>query len=155
MLIDLLYLWGIRWMKLYEEGQSFYGTLLIIFSALMIAGAIGLNIFGYIKFRYCTNWVNIITTLFLIAIPLIQLLNYNQQNSLLTSSAVCLYISYLSLIGQYSSASCEALTKGPMVTDLVISVFLFFVTMYGTVMGGTDDEPKPAVPRMGEYQRPS
>ena len=50
---------------------------------------------------------------------------------------ICLYVSYLGLIAQYSEAKCNALNTGAMVGDLVTSSFLFFLTMYGSVMGGS------------------
>jgi hypothetical protein len=48
-----------------------------------------------------------------------------------------LYLSYLSLISQYSKQECNALDTGAMAADLSTSTFLFFLTMYGSVMGGT------------------
>lgn len=69
--------------------------------------------------------------------PLIQLLHWNKQNSLLTTSVICLYISYLGLISQYSKEECQALSLGAMLGDLITSAFLFFLTMYGSVMGGS------------------
>lgn len=102
-LIDLFYLWGIRWVKKYDEGApGCYGTLLIAFTIIMYGGALACNIYGYIKFNGCTLWVNIVTSVLLLLLPGIQFLHFNQQNSLLTTSAVCLYVSYLGLISQYS-----------------------------------------------------
>lgn len=51
MLVDLLYLWSIRWARLYSEGDTRYGTLMIVFSVLMFLGALALNVFGYYRFR--------------------------------------------------------------------------------------------------------
>lgn len=68
----------------------------------MYLGALAMNIYGYIKFHSCTVWVNIVTSILLILMPLVQLLHWNKQNSLLTTSVICLYVSYLGLISQYS-----------------------------------------------------
>jgi hypothetical protein len=103
----------------------------------MYAGALACNIYGYIKFKDCTLWVNIVTSILLLLLPGIQFFHFNAQNSLLTTSVVCLYISYLGLISQYSKQECNALNTGAMVGDIVTSAFLFFLTMYGSVMGGS------------------
>lgn len=103
----------------------------------MYAGALACNIYGYIRFYNCTLWVNIVTSILLLLLPGIQFLHFNVQNSLLTTSVVCLYVSYLGLISQYSKEECNALNTGAMVGDLVTSTFLFFLTMYGSVMGGS------------------
>lgn len=96
-------MWGINWVKKYNEGQEgCYGTLLITFSIIFYAGALAVNIYGYVAFASCTVWVNIITSILILLLPGIQLAGWNKQGSLLTSSVVCLYLSYLSLIAQYS-----------------------------------------------------
>ena len=117
--------------------------------------AITLNVLGYI-FTYenvndnmnpfpeeCTNilWVNIVTSLILIALPVIQFFHCNSQNSLLTTALVSMYISYLSMIAQFSyddgTTTCKRMGLGPLVGDVVVSTFFFIVTMYGSVMGGS------------------
>lgn len=47
-LIDILYIWGIRWVKRYDEGSTTFAILLILFSALGYAGAIAINVYSYI-----------------------------------------------------------------------------------------------------------
>jgi len=73
-----------------------------------------MNVLGYVYFSSsddCGNtvWVNIITSIILLAMPFLQLLNFNKQNSLLTTSLISLYISYLAFICQYSygGSSCN------------------------------------------------
>jgi hypothetical protein len=68
----------------------------------MFAGALAVNIYGYIAFSKCTVWVNIVTSILILLLPGIQLIGWNPQGSLLTSSVISLYISYLGLIAQYS-----------------------------------------------------
>jgi len=46
--IDLCYLWGIKWAQKYSEGSSLYGGLLIGFTILNYIVSIGINIYGYI-----------------------------------------------------------------------------------------------------------
>jgi hypothetical protein len=106
--------------------------------------AVGLNVLGYIYFRSNwygnTLWVNIITTIMLIILPIIQLLRYNVQNSLLTTALVSMFISYLSFIAQFSYSSTidgVRMGVGSLVSDIVCSTFFFVLTMYGSIMGGT------------------
>lgn len=85
--------------------------MLIFLSIIFEAGAVVMNILGYIysisifvTAEGCgsTLWINIITSLILIILPGIQFLNLNVQNSLLTTAMVSLYVSYLSFIAQFS-----------------------------------------------------
>ena len=106
-LIDLFYLAGIKLVKRYDAGETSYGALLIILTLICEAVAVGLNIYGYTLFSAadsCGNtlWVNIVTSILLVVLPVFQCFNFNKQNSLLTTSLVSLYISYLALICQFS-----------------------------------------------------
>lgn len=106
-LIDLFYLAGIKLVKRYDAGETSYGALLIILTLICEGVAVGLNIYGYTLFSAddsCGNtlWVNIVTSILLIVLPVFQCFNFNKQNSLLTTSLVSLYISYLALICQFS-----------------------------------------------------
>ena len=71
------------------------------------------NILGYVYFAdgdACGNtvWVNVITSLILIGLPILQLCHFNKQNSLLTTALVSLYISYLAFVAQFSYGnSCK------------------------------------------------
>lgn len=106
-LIDLFYLAGIKLVARYDGGDSCCGAALILLTVIFEGIAIFLNVLGYIYFSVgdvCGSsvWVNIITSIVLIILPFFQLFNFNKQNSLLTTSLVSLYISYLALICQYS-----------------------------------------------------
>lgn len=137
-----MYVWGIKWIKKYDEGKMCYAGLLIVFTALFYSLAVGMNIYGYMIFKDCSLWANIVTSVLLIFLPIIQIFGFNQQNSLLTTSLVCIYVSYLSLMGQFSLESCSSLTLEVMATDLAVSVILLFVTMCGSVMGGTKEQTR-------------
>lgn len=136
-LIDLFYLWGIYWVKRYANGQRSFGVLLIFFSLLLYSVAILLNIMSYRYFGSCNLWVSITTSVMILLIPCTQLFNFNPQNSLLTTSCICLYISYLSFMALFSAPSCDALSQNAMISDISISTILFFITMFGSVMGGS------------------
>ena len=151
----MFYLAGIRLVKRYDEGESQYACYLVTLTFLAEAAAITLNVLGYV-FTYknvndnmepfqtdCidTLWVNIISSFILVALPIIQFFNCNPQNSLLTTALVSMYISYLSMIAQFSydngNKSCNRMGYGPLVADVIVSTFFFIVTMYGSVMGGS------------------
>lgn len=117
-LIDLFYLAGIKLVKRYDAGETSYAVFLIILTLICETVAVGLNIYGYTLFSAgdsCGNtlWVNIVTSILLAVLPIFQCCNFNKQNSLLTTSLVSLYISYLALICQFSyGEQCKySLTK--------------------------------------------
>lgn len=108
-LIDLFYMFSIRMVKRYDEGSTCYGGCLIFFTILFEAAAIFLNVYGYVLFSstddgQCTSltWLNVITSIILVVLPLFQICQFNPQNSVLTASLVSLYIAYLSFIAQFS-----------------------------------------------------
>jgi hypothetical protein len=106
-LIDLFYLAGIKLVEKYDEGQTCYAGVLIFLTIVFYAIAIGLNVLGYVFFSdtdACGSslWVNIVNSVILVALPLVQFLNFNKQNSLLTSAMVAVYVSYLALMAQFS-----------------------------------------------------
>ena len=109
------------------------------------AAAVALNILGYVFFGSedgCGDslWVNIINSILLIALPLVQFLNFNKQNSLLTTALVGMYVSYLSFICQFSFGgdSCtQRMTISSLAADIIISTIFFILTMYGSIMGGS------------------
>lgn len=104
---------------------------------------------GYIFFRNVTEacqstlWVNIITSIMLIILPIVQIMRFNPQGSLLTTALVSMFISYLSFIAQYSYGgsndgfTCIRMDVSSLIADVVCSTFFFVLTMYGSIMGGT------------------
>jgi hypothetical protein len=100
------------------------------------------NILAYTNFTadLCgsTLWLSIITTVLMLILPLVQLLHFNPQNSLLTTALVTLLVSYLSFSAQeYFLTGCTTrLTLPAYIIDLIVSLALFVITPYGTVMGG-------------------
>jgi len=74
----------------------------------------------------------------LIILPIIQFLHFNQQNSLLTTALVSMFISYLSFIAQFSyGIGGVRMDVGSLVADILCSTLFFVLTMYGSIMGGT------------------
>lgn len=112
--MDLFYLAGINLVGRYDRGETECGVVLVVLTAIVETLAVLLNILGYTYFSasdVCGSslWVNIITTIILITLPLLQLLHFNKQNSLLTTALVSVYISYLAFICQFSygGSSCK------------------------------------------------
>jgi hypothetical protein len=141
-LIDLFYLVGSKLAKRYSEGQNAIAGVLIGLTIIFEALAIFLNLLAYINFSgdACgsTLWLSIITSCIFIILPIIQLLDLNSQNSLLTTALVSLLISYLSYSAQLSfGQGCKArLTASSFGVDVAVCLCLFIMTTYGSIMGG-------------------
>ncbi len=79
----------------------------------------------------------------LIILPIIQFMHFNPQGSLLTTTLVSMFLSYLSFIAQFSYGGsvvgqvCVNMTIGSLIADIICSTFFFVLTMYGSIMGGT------------------
>ncbi len=112
--------------------------------------AIGLNIWSYVIFTggECGNdtiYVSIVNSFLIVLLVLVQLLHFNPQGSLLTTGLTTVYISYLCFICQFSYPGCKCFSNigsdridiGSLVGDIIVSLFFFILTMYGSVMGGT------------------
>ena len=137
MLIDFFYMWGLKWFKRWQNGEGWFSVLLILFTVINYTVSLALHVWGYIKFKDCTLWANIVTSVLILIIPAVQFLGFNSQNSLLTSSAVTLYIVYLQFVAQLSFPSCNALSVGAMIADLTTSLGFFILAGYGSLLGGS------------------
>jgi hypothetical protein len=111
---------GIRMAKHYDKGETQYACYLIVLSVIVEVGAIAVNVWGYIMFsnkeQGCTGtlWINIVTSVILFILPVLQFFNFNVQNSLLTTALVSLYVAYLSFVAQFSypdpSSQCQRMS---------------------------------------------
>ena len=141
-LIDLFYLYAINLVRRYDEGSDCCGGFLIGLTVCAETAAFFLIVLALIEFSkdVCgsTSWLSIVTLVILLVLPLVQLLNFNAQNSLLTTALVSLLISYTSYAAQeYFMTGCVVrLTTGGFIVDVCISLVLFTMSMYGSVMGG-------------------
>ena len=116
-------------------------------TVIVEAAAIAINVFGYIIFSNkdegCTKtlWVNVVNTVILALLPILQFFNFNVQNSLLTTALVSLYVSYLSFVAQFSypdsSAQCQRMSIESLIGDVIFSTFFFILTRYGSIQGGS------------------
>ena len=156
--IDLAYLWGIKWAEKYSNGSNIYGGLLIAFTAVNYILAVGLNFYGYSlssseEDGSCDNYPNILSSIFIVALFGIQLLNYNKQNSLLATSALTLFNCYWFLSTIFSGQSCNSsliLDYGEEGTTINKSLFLkinipisclfVLISSFGSIYGSSNSE---------------
>lgn len=70
----------------------------------------------------------------------IQLLHFNKQNSLLTTSALCLLVSYCTWSAGYShpASSKTDLNETVLYLNFAISLVLLLVSTAGSVYGSTN-----------------
>ena len=141
-LIDLFYLYAINVVRRYEEGSDAWAALLIGATVCAYALSFFLVIMAFIQFSHdvcgSTSWLSIVTIVILLLLPAVQLLGFHPQGNLLTTALIGLLISYSSYAAQeYFVTGCIVrLTTAGFIVDVVISLFLFSLSMYGSVMGG-------------------
>jgi hypothetical protein len=144
-IIDLFYIAGIRLVKRYNEGEDECGGIMVGLSVIFIGAAISLNVFAYINFSRdsCGSnlWLNIAVSALIFVLPIIQLIQLNPQNNLLTTSLIALLITYFAYSAQLSiGEGCKGrLTSVSYITDVSINLFLFILTTYGTISGGLSE----------------
>jgi hypothetical protein len=152
--IDLAYLWGIKWAHHYSTGSNCYAGLLIGFSLANYAVAIGINIYGYIlslsdQEEACRNYSNVVSSVLIVGLFGIQLLNYNKQNSLLATSALTLYNSYWLLSAVFSGRACNnalVFAEGQAVinqsvflkVNIPISCLFVLISSFGSIYGSSN-----------------
>lgn len=75
-------------------------------SVIFIGSAVSINVLAYINFGHdgCGSslWLNIIISVLIFLMPIVQVIQLNPQNNLLTTSLVALLISYFSYSAQLS-----------------------------------------------------
>lgn len=125
--------------------------LLIGFTIINYVISIGLNIYGYILSSnndsskgYCSNYPNIMSSIYIILMFGIQLLNYNKQNSLLATSFISVFTSYWLLSSIFSSELCNntiifadydtKIEKSTFLRiNIPISLFFVLLSSYGSI----------------------
>ena len=141
-LVDLFYLYAINLVRKYDDGSDYCAGLLVGLTVIAEASAFLLVVLAFVNFGHdlcgSTSWLSIITLVSILILPLIQLLHFNPQNSLFTTALVSLLLSYYSFSAQeYFLTGCLVrLTPSGFAIDILISLLLFSISMYGTVMGG-------------------
>ena len=140
MIIDLCYLWNESWIKKYDEDQTQYAYLLILFTAVLSIGTMGFTICMYIWFKGCGPSTLIITVNLVLVIiaGLLPLTRINQNGSIFTSSAVGSYTTYLTYAGLSNLPDiCNPTinsTTGPIVfliTGLILVIISLLYVTFG------------------------
>ena len=141
-LIDIFYILGRSLVRRYEEGEEECGGILVGLSVLMFAGAIAINVMAYVRFNgedECGNmlWLNIGVSVGFFLMLIVQMLQWNPGNNLLTTSLISLLVSYLGYAAQLSLPACTTrLTPFAYILDVGVNLFLFVLATYGTISGG-------------------
>lgn len=105
-LIDFGYIWNETWVEKYQNGTTFYGILLIIFSILLAGATIGMVYVNFNNFWLENCWYNkinlILNIIIIIVIVILVLLKLNNNSSILTAFLITLIFSYLNGISMSS-----------------------------------------------------
>ena len=150
------YLWGIKWADKYTRGSNFYGGLLIVFTAINYVVALIINFYGYVvsstEGEDCNNFPNVMSSIMLLALFGIQMLNYNKQNSLLATSALTLFNCYWLFSAIFSTQSCNVsltISEGLYGTysksfflriNIPISCLFVLLSSFGSIYGSSNAE---------------
>lgn len=143
-LIDLSYLWGIRWAKRYSQGSRKYAILLILTSVIMFAGSLAFIICSFKFHPSSLLWADIICSVQVAIMVGVQLLNFNKQNSLLTTSSLCLLVSYCTWSAGYSHPDAHGIdgsfNETVLYISMAISVVLLILSTAGSIYGSSNNE---------------
>ncbi|CAD8063663.1 unnamed protein product [Paramecium sonneborni] len=141
MLIDVFYLWGQCWIKIYDDGGEYMKYILIITTIVLYGGALTLNVFNFMWFSGCgaNIFMNIFTIILIVGATGVQLLGWNPQGSLLTSGAMAIYIVFQAYQAQSSwpDNECNSLSKsqGTRIVEIVVGVLLTIVSLLYLTFG--------------------
>ena len=136
-LIDLAYLWGISWAKRYSDGSRSYACWLVT-CTVIFAGA--LTVFLIMSFfNSSPGWVNIVGILEIIIMIGVQLLNFNKQNSLLTTSLLGMMMAYEIWSSGHIHPNSHPESEFIYV-DISINFILVWICTFGSIYGSTNVE---------------
>lgn len=124
----------------------------------MFAVAVGANVYGYVLVAgegdrvgsmggqsECSQLPNLLNSLFIVICVCVQLLNFNRQNSLLTTSFMCIYMSFWCFSSIYSSSKCH-FTSSPQTYEksdfyligTLTEIFWLLLSTFGSIFGSTN-----------------
>lgn len=130
--IDLGYLWGIRWVQVYHQGRSTCAIVLIATTVLFIV----LTLFFFIDTLWSpssSTSFNIAAIFFILIMYGVQMLNFNKQNSLLTSSLMGMAVGYQ----VWMFTNLMEPSREMVYMDMGINFVLMWVTTYGSIYGAS------------------
>lgn len=139
-LIDLAYLWGIKWAKKYSLGSRRYAILLIL-TTLIMFGLTGFFVVSSFTWHPKNLlWANIICVIQIVLMIGIQMLNFNKQNSLLTTSSLCLLVSYWTWSAGYSHPSTyDEFNETALYINMAVSIVLLLISAGGSIYGSSNN----------------
>lgn len=134
-LIDLAFLWGINWARNYSAGRNKYAFFLIFFTLVMFA----LTFYFIIsRFQHDNHqqlaWADYLCLIQIILMVGVQLLNFNKQNSLLTTAALCILVAYSTWSAGYSHPS-SPVDQDIIYLNMAIYFVLLMVSTGGSIYG--------------------
>ena len=99
MLIDLFYIWAEKWVKIYDEGNNCFMVIMLLTTFVLYALA---GYFTWMNFIWFTDGDNcgghtmyiVISIILAVICTVCTVLPIAEHKSIITSGAVCLYISY-------------------------------------------------------------
>lgn len=143
-------------------GSNCFAFLLIGFTVINYILAVGVNFYGYTVSGSddkgsCDNYPNILSTIMILGLFGIQMLNYNKQNSLLATSALTLFNAYWLLSAIFSGQSCNnslviaagkesetTITKSLFLKiNIPISCLFVLISSFGSIYGSSNSEEGP------------
>jgi uncharacterized MnhB-related membrane protein len=109
MLIDVFYLWGEKWVELYDRGYNFMAIVLIV-TAIALYVCTGVLLTKNFNWFPCNKAENIITCVLIVLSTLLTVAKLAPNSSIITSGAMSLYIAYQTWSGLNNgdSAACNA-----------------------------------------------
>ncbi|KAM3131050.1 hypothetical protein pb186bvf_016862 [Paramecium bursaria] len=155
MLIDVFYLWGQKWIRIYEESHKLNGCmacLLICTTAMLYGIAFTLNLYNFIWFYGCTVnlFTNFFTLIIIVGITAVQLLGWNPEGSLLTSSAMACYITFISYTSQ---ASCPEKSCNLIIYRSYFGAIMSIIALVYLTFGTTDTNLLVSSPAIMDSQK--
>lgn len=143
MIIDLCYLWGVSWVKRYDEGSTCY-MYLMIFSTIIVYGfTIYFIVSSFASFAGCGvgTFVSIVSVLFVVLGVVLVLFKLNPDGSLLTSGSVSLISSYLTWSGLTNMGEiCNTwlIGDGATIVNLIAGLIMIVAALLYISVGSSE-----------------
>jgi len=138
MIIDLCYIWGEKWVAIYDEGNNCWVIVMIIVSIFLYCVTIFLFYREYQWFGgdSCGSqkiWISISAFLVLI-LTILTVSPIPEQKSIITSGAVSLYVAYLTWSALTNSTAdvCNDFfdSNSSLTIQIAIGTFIFVIALF-------------------------
>ena len=143
MIIDICYLWGEKWVSYYDEGQRFWGILLILTSLGLYVGTVYWNVMLYEWFGGCGVGTMAITLniILIIIVTILTLSGIHPHGSLLTTGSVSIFTTYLTWSALTSQRNCNnwTSTDNTFLTQFLVGLALIIISLTYVSTGTRED----------------